>query len=264
LKQYPTAGEAVLWHEPTPSGLHPENRAILRARTPEELERDSAQRAKVRVRRWIRANKCAFMWTFTFRRAPTSYSEVGQAVDRFFRRLVSRASDSWGRNATPPPFLIAPERGPKTGRWHCHGVTDRYVAHRVIEECWAEGFVFVSPAPNGAKHWAPRKLAAYISKYITKDTGELLDDNSFGRPKGAHRYWVTQGRQPEEQDDYFVLLAPALSHLRRTYGDWDAAYVFGLDGEHPLIGVRLDFPDSCIERYEERVKADSRAQRGQP
>src|SRR4029450_13688131 len=65
LKRYVTAGEAVIAYvrpsaERQPNALDPAPEASER-----EREAEYARRAAGAVRRWIRANRCAYMWTFT-------------------------------------------------------------------------------------------------------------------------------------------------------------------------------------------------------
>lgn len=267
LKRYVTAGEAVIawvW----PSGERQPGLAEPVDEEPNpDREPEYGRRARGRARRWIRANRCAYMWTLTFRDRQLDYDAVAQAVDRLLRRL---AEADWGprsgrmtRHLTSnPKMLLIAEPHPGGHGWHVHGATDTYLAHAKMEKMWGEGYVFVTRPKTGRRAWSPRVLAAYLSKYLTK---QLEPDELHGcrpRPAGAHRYWVTQGHDPEVIRTWHPTRGAAVAYLYLEYGRPDVEYELEARDQQGPAGLWFAFPDLVVERWLKRVNAEVRAQRG--
>lgn len=264
LKLYPTAGEAVLAWDRGPTGQGPDQLAEGLVADPREREAEYARRAAGKLRRWIRANRCAYLWTFTFRDPTFSYVDVGLAVDAFFRRVAEHDWSTNAREASAPPFLLVAEPHPDGHGWHLHGATDRYLPHALIAKLWSAGWVFVSRGQTGRRGWAPRTLSRYLAKYLGKSLGDEVVGGCTPRAAGQHRYWVTQGRDPVVVRTWHATFDSAVAHLVATYGPPDAVIEFGLDDPRLVPGAWFDFSDRCVARWLERVQAESRAKRGQP
>jgi hypothetical protein len=204
------------------------------------------------------------MWRFSFAEKVTDYGQAAAALDRFLRRLSEVDPRSWGRLATRVPFMLILEPHPGGHGYHAHGATDRYLDHDRLTKLWGEGQTWVTYSKAKKGEWSSRRLAGYISKYLGKQLDEEELHGCSPRPAGAHRWFHTEGRRPEEARGVHLTLESGLDWVRRNYGEWDQEFVFGLDGEWPQLGVRLVFPDHVVARY---VRAgQGRAQRagGQP
>lgn len=107
------------------------------------------------------------------------------------------------------PYVAVPERQ-KRGAWHLHVACQGKVAKRLIIAVWlrvvggrGNGYCFVSnpgrsdSQRNNGKRWESHRLAAYISKYISKDVS--------GRDLNDKRYWTSRG-----------IVVPE----RQTWGTW--------------------------------------------
>ena len=109
---YPEAGEASIVRR-----THPEKATQRRpALDPDELEREreeaAVRRARSKVRRYTRANRCRYLWTLTFRAAVRDYGEACTSFDGFLRRL----REKYGRI----PLVAVPEPQQAGHAWHWH------------------------------------------------------------------------------------------------------------------------------------------------
>ena len=208
---YPDAREGTLWRRlPPPNGmpevvLEPSDdaRAALAA--------DSNRRAAGEVRRYIRANRLSYLWTFTFARAVYEYAVLTAIIDRFLDRLW----DFGFRGA----LVLVPEPHPLGNGWHLHGAVAGFFRHKDMARLWGHGFVFVTgPRGGNRRGWKPKKLSRYLSKYLAKqlDSEELA--GCIPRPKGGHRYFRTQGHEPIVERWHFVDLVDALNFIERSMG----------------------------------------------
>jgi hypothetical protein len=79
---------------------------------------------------------------------------------------------------------------------HAHFAVGRFVPRRLIERCWAHGFVHIKlldGLPVGSGQLAEARLAArYLARYVSHDV------ESERHLTGLHRYEVAQGFQPEK------------------------------------------------------------------
>jgi len=155
------------------------------------------------------------MPTFTYRDARQSLGQITQDL-RLFRYRLIRAE--WWDGPSTFPYLWTPERGKKgTHRLHVHMGVEWWGRLGCVEVCdrcatsnlrkkrsdipaagshcvgciWQHGFVGAPSEGTGD----PRALAGYVSKYVGKDLGDLLD-------KGQQRYRVGEGFQPEAVRDH--------------------------------------------------------------
>ena len=220
----------------------------LGARDRELVERDSQQRAKGEVRRWIRCWRCDRLITLTFTDPVRDYDELVAAIDRFRQRWIRRFG------ALGAPILI-PEPHPGGHGWHIHGATYRFIDFRVLRELWPEGKIVDIRRIKHGPRLGPRRLAAYLSKYLTKEfTPEQLAGVS-PRPPGARRYFVPRGTTPEETREVFATLAEAEAWLRTHYGEPDYVCPFQARDEVRIEGYWLSFPDRCLDPPPRPVKA---------
>lgn len=261
---YPEAGEAVLIALAAQLGLGLRGVSRRPPRTPEQIESDSCQRARRDSRRWIRANRCRYLWTFTFDPKKTGHVYDWHQLEVYKERFLERWAANGVAIATRVPIALFPEPHPLGAGWHMHGACDRYFPADLMRRLWPYGGVDVQGPRPGRRRHSPRALARYLSKYVAKTmAGEQLHGCS-PRPAGAHRWWHVHGFTPTVVRKRFETLAEALTWLKGTYGDWDDLRVFGLDDDWPVKGAWLDFDDRRTNRWRQRVKADSRAERGQP
>lgn len=261
---YPEAGEAVLIALAGQLGLRISGVARRPLRTPEQVENDSCQRARRDFRRWIRANRCRYLWTFTNREAIYEWAEIERRKERFLERWNAYRAREGFAEANRVPLALVAEPHPEGHGWHLHGATDRYLPHATIEALWRYGFVRVDGPKAGRRRHSPRQLARYLSKYIAKTMVGAELHGCEARPAGAHRWWHVHGFTPTVVRKRFETLAEAIAWLRRDYGEHDDLRVFGLDDDWPVKGAWLDYDDRWPNRWRQRVKAESRAQRGQP
>ena len=84
---WPQAGEAAVVRLTGAGGDGPVPTPEQLAKRPERNAQAHARRAKGRIRRYIRANRCRFMWTFTERADVRDFDEACEHVDAFLRAL---------------------------------------------------------------------------------------------------------------------------------------------------------------------------------
>src|SRR3989338_6693392 len=143
---------------------------------------DNIRRTKqICVRRLLIALKefgCPLLVTLTFRGDASDASYANDSLRRFQVRLRNEFNNAQS--------LFVPELSPR-GRIHFHGLLfnvplhlgdtcrgRRIVSHgeerktRILAKLWGEGYV------DATKTDGSRKLAFYISKYITKGGGEIM------------------------------------------------------------------------------------------
>lgn len=240
MKLIPQAGEATVWRElrtgegEREGGLEPaEDRATA-------IAADCARRAAGEVRRYVRANRLDHMWTLTNADAVYDYGEMARRVDGFLRRL--REAGIKG------PMVLLPEPHPSGHGWHIHlGVRGRR-PHASIKRLWGHGIVYVTgPRRRRGAAWRYAKLAAYLSKYLSKSIDAEQLAGCTPRPKGAHRYWRTQAYDPTEVRASFRTLAAAVEWIAETYGDPDVCLPFATGDAYRPEGYWLHFPDEYLE-----------------
>lgn len=225
LTLYPQAGEGTLTYLKEASGLSGGLELEKLARDPLAVEADSAQRAKGEIRRQIRANRGRYLWTLTYKEATYDYATVVRHVQAFYRRLKKALGKVW--------LVLVPEPHPGGHGWHLHGAAAVRLPHAAIKKAWGRGFVWVGDHQRKHKQWNSRHLARYLAKYATKMVGGADLHGCGPRPRGAHRYWVTQGFEPEKVSGVF----PSLAHVRA----WLYAHQ-GHCGEWHRLAVPADVP----------------------
>jgi hypothetical protein len=161
---------------------------------------------------------------------------------RDVRRFLERLQVAYGRM----PVIVVIERGGKTGRLHVHFAVERWLPHERVTALWGHGFTWVGdPGKLGARTGA-RKLAGYLSKYVTKD---LCQERSRDLPaeRGAgHRYSVTEGWAPEERKFITWDLPRAVEHLASWYGAADRVVEWQDSGLAGVYGIWLSYPDGVV------------------
>jgi hypothetical protein len=208
------------------------------AKRPERNAQAHARRAKGRIRRYIRANRCRFMWTFTERADVRDFDEACEHVDAFLRAL----RETFGRL----PFVLVPEPQPGGHAWHWHAATDRKLSIEKMRQCWPYGYVWVGTGQDGRKTMPPRHMARYMSKYLGKQLeAENLPEGFTGRRKNQHRYRLTEGFDPFVVRAKFSTFVAALDWMTRVYG---------------IPTERLEFsiadnglPDSCWYAFSDKL-----------
>jgi len=159
--------------------------------------RQSNGRAASSSRRYFVTNQLRYMWVLTFRDEHWDRRSVMRDVSEFARRLRSeRASKAF-------PYWYSPELHPGGHGWHVNFFIAERVPHRLVEQVWSHGFVYVTDfataprAPRGEPlglcptprdGW--RRASRYGCKYSQKD----WSPEHVGRT--SHRYEVAQHFQP--------------------------------------------------------------------
>lgn len=209
-------------------------------RTPEEISVDSARRAKGRMRRQIRKNRGRFLWTFTYETAVYDYDQVVADVGSLLVNLRESEGHVW--------IILVAEPHPGGHGWHVHAATNRWIDHAAMHSYWGKGWVWVGDHAHKHKKWVTRELAGYLAKYAAKG---LTDDRLFGcgaRPPGAHRFWVTQGFEPQKVRKAFRLMRDAALWVLKHYGPWDHEVILGETMDVPVEGFWWEFPDKYLRR----------------
>jgi hypothetical protein len=172
--------------------------------------------------------------------ATYDYLAVAAAVADFQVRLRERFGHVW--------FLLVPEPHPGGHGWHLHGATNRTFDYKVIASLWGRGFVWVGDHGKRRKRWAARDLAGYLSKYVTKVLADGALHGCQERPAGSHRYWVTQGFEPECLRKQFRTFAGAALWVLKHYGSWDEEWNLAEFEDLPVEGFAWRFPDRCLRK----------------
>lgn len=165
----------------------------------EENRRKAAVAAKKSVRQKCKAMQADRLLTLTYRENMVDRERLKRDFDRFRRRMSKYRQ--WRYIATTEPQ--------DRGAWHIHVACRGRLQYQVIRAIWLDivggkgmGNVDVRNPRTGGQ-WQQHKLAAYLSKYITKNA-EQFDLNE-------KRYWCSRGIDvPEPQ-------------YRMGYGGWEMA-----------------------------------------
>lgn len=214
--------------------VDPETGEVLSDVGPDTADttRRSSSRAKASLRRYCLHNGLTHMPTLTYAYAASSVDGVANDV-RLFRRKLNR--QPWFAAAYPDgrwPYAWVPEEGSLRKRLHLHMAVGWWDELRCVEVCqrcaraklrekrevppagshcigcvWGRGFVGAPSEGNGD----PRKLSAYISKYVSKSFEE-------GRLAGQ-RYRVAEGFQPTPEVHGAGDLADAFRMATVTMGE---------------------------------------------
>ncbi len=211
----------------TPGGTYQRApRTVYRRRRPDNIRR-TRQTCVRRVSAALEAFGCPLLVTLTFRGDASDASYANDALRFFQVRLRAKYPEARS--------LFVPELSPR-GRIHFHGLLfnvplslgdskdDRGTripdgeerSSRTIGNLWGEGFVDVLKTDGSGR------LASYISKYITKDGGEVLF--------AAMRILRVSGKFPKD----VIVRGKAAKRLQAMYatkepsGEWE--------GEHDFLG----------------------------
>jgi hypothetical protein len=224
---------------PVPAAEAPRSKWERPARSPEEVEADSARRAKGEIRRWVRANRLTHLWTLTNADEVYDWEELERRKERFMERM---AADGWHL-----PIALVAEPHPEGHGWHIHFAAPVFIRASRVRAWWPYGRVDVR-GPKGRQKgaWRGRNLASYLGKYVGKAIGAEELAGCTPRPAGAHRWWKTRGHEPVPMRYSFASLRECLAWIRRHWGRWDVILPFGQDDPCKPEGFWLSFPDSCI------------------
>lgn len=199
----------------------------------------AGKRAKSHVRRYSRANRCRFLWTFTYGEASRTLAEAGADMDRLLRAL----RETFGRL----PFVAVAEPHPGGHGYHWHAGTNRRLPHKVVARLWGHGWVWVGDPGKLPGRVSPRKLAAYLAKYVAKSvTADGPAAGVSGREHGQHRYRVSQGFTPAKISFPVELARDGYEWLHLRYGQHDLVCSFSFRENGPTDGWFLSFPDRCL------------------
>jgi hypothetical protein len=240
LTLYPSAGEATAVYVPRRDD-HPDYGSQEREkRAPELVELDSARRARGELRRQIRRNRGRYLWTFTYARATYDYLAVAADVGAFLVAFRAKYGRQW--------IVLVPEPHPGGHGWHVHAATNRTYDQGEMWGLWGHGFVWVGDHNKRRGKWAARDLAGYLAKYVTKVIDSSTLHGCQPRPKGHHRYWVTQGFEPECIRKQFRTFAAAALWVLKHYGAWDEEFNLAEFEDLPVEGFSWRFPDRCLRK----------------
>lgn len=224
------AGEAVVF----PVVHHREDREHVakgEAENPLRAAQVAGARAAAKLRRYVMANGCVRLATFTYAKEPATWVDGWQDIENFRRRLYRY----WGAAA---PIAFVPERGTKNGRRHWHATVDRFVPVEVLAELWGHGFVDIriirtadgtEVGPRQASMIAAGYLTAYVKKTFVK-----------GHEFGAHRYSVTKGFVPTASKLLFQTRDEAMSAVDEMrdgliFRSWSSSEMEKWDG--PVVDM---------------------------
>jgi hypothetical protein len=199
------------------------------------------KRAVGRIRRYVRANRLRFLWTLTFEGPAPTPPEARAAVQLVMRGI----RETWGRL----PLVAVVERGEAVGRLHVHLAAPRFLSIERVRALWHRGFVWVGDDDHRGGRTPPRRLAAYMSKYLAKQLDQDAAEGGPWRAAGQHRYFCSQGFEPLCLRRRFGSQGQAASWLLAYYGIPDAVCHWGDRDEDLIYGVWLSYPDDAIERW---------------
>ena len=185
------------------------------------------ERARRNLERSVRRSRRAFedymvhnslckMWSFTYADKTWTRPQVVADVHRFIR--------SWReyqRRDFPYVWILEPH---KDGSWHVHMAVQLslFTDKATLQKLWGHGIIqFDLPKVKDPGRRDMRRLAGYLSKYISKD---FADDIGAG----THRYEVAEGYQPER----VTLRCASISQgflLLALYGDYRIVWDSSLD-----------------------------------
>jgi hypothetical protein len=167
-------------------------------------------RAATKSRRYFVRNKLRYMWVLTFSAGQFERRHVMREVSEFARRLRSFLGGA------AIAYWYSPELHPGGHGWHVNFFIAERVEHRLLEQVWGSGFVWVTDfakSPRGPRGeplglcrspregW--RRAAHYGCKYAQKD----WSPEHIG--PGNHRYEVAQGFAPTKVSQWVADLAEA-------------------------------------------------------
>lgn len=188
----------------------------------------SSRRAKTKVRRLCKSKGLTVLLTLTYRENVLDRSRMARDFDVFMKRV---------RRVAPGLEYVCVFERQKRGAWHAHVAVPRILSHYVsggvlvrsydlLRSMWRGvvgvdgGNVDVSRNKRVARSSA--KLAAYVSKYITKDIGDGCEGGNSYRASGRALPKPTivrclHGRLRDVVDDLVGLLGPEIGASRQFH-----------------------------------------------
>lgn len=192
------------------------------------------------LRRYAKANRFNYLWTLTYREAPSSRKEVTRDLMRFFAGLAVHLGEL--------AVCAVIERGKQaTQRLHVHLAMRGRIDHQEMEWLWGHGYVFYGDPNKHPGRSDVAKLASYLSKYLGKE----LDQDEAGtvdRDPGDHRWYHTQVGTPQSTTHRFELPNAAEAWLELFMnghphkGSWGQAGIDYAFGRHYRWDIRLWWP----------------------
>lgn len=150
----------------------------------------SARRARTKVRRLCKAKGLTTLLTLTYRENMVDRGRMARDFDVFIKRL---------RRVVPDVQYVCVFERQKRGAWHAHIAVPRVMSHYVHRGCLVRSFDLlrslwraVVGADNGNVDVSrsrrvgrsAAKLAAYMSKYVTKTFGDHGEGGDSYRASG--------------------------------------------------------------------------------
>lgn len=192
---FPTAGEATIAlvgsrARPRPGPARRSVRSVSAADSLGNRER-VARRAAAQIRRYVVANGCQYLWTFTFGKHTDREGAVASWA-RFNRRL--------NREYPDVPWVRTLEQH-KGGSFHLHAALNTRIPARRMRELWGHGHVFVAFRPA-------RRTASYLAKALL----------TTPRPAGARTFESARRFKPARITTRHNDLAAARTQLSDLMG----------------------------------------------
>lgn len=192
------------------------------------------QRAKRRGRELAKTARLDHLLTLTYRGAMTDRSKAARDWKAFIRRV--RKDPKLVRDSDPFHFVAVIEYH-QSGGIHIHaGVHGYRDANRLREHWYAvvgrgEGNVDIA-GPNSKGHKRIKgvhKLAAYLSKYITKGDAHKLNERRYWSSKGIEipeRETVGQFRAGDDEASFDEALDATMRYLVDTGANWQGMMTY--------------------------------------
>jgi hypothetical protein len=211
-------------------------------------------RAAGAIRRYARSNRLNRLLTLTYRTAAEDRGQVVADLRRFFKRITEMCG---GR-----PMVAVIERGGKgTKRLHVHLAFAGYLHLADVRWHWWHGLVHLGDGKNCPYKPEPRQLAGYLAKYVAKSTADDSPEE-LERPFGRHRYYKTQGFEPERIREVFQSGQSGERWLLLIYGAAEFACDFPNEPDPAVWGRWYSYPDYCLDRWRRMTYNASGVERG--
>ncbi|MCU7812603.1 MAG: hypothetical protein KZQ77_15450 [Candidatus Thiodiazotropha sp. (ex Notomyrtea botanica)] len=204
-------------------------RNTTRTEMDEETLRKSQRRAKKIIRQKILTFQADRLLTLTYRENMSDLSTAWKHFNAFNRLMKWRYKENW-------QYVCVPEYQ-KRGAVHFHLAVKGYFHANTVRKFWkqaikGEGNIDISSPTrrNGSVTRSPKKIAGYISKYLTKQ-----DSTEFNK----RRYSSSALQLPPIITGWLALGVPVIQVLMSIVSAQTrkAASVFEADGYLPLVIV---------------------------
>lgn len=173
----------------------------------EDTLRKSIGRARTTVRRKLLSMDADRLLTLTFRDNVTDIDQAWERFKYFCKLMKFRYREKWA-------YVAVPEYQ-KRGAVHFHLAVAGYFHANTVRHLWRRAagkfggnIDITSPKKFGKKSWNPKRIAGYLTKYITKQ-----DTVDFNR-----RRYSSGGKIqiPEPQKGWLALGMPVIQVMRET------------------------------------------------